>query len=211
MLLSFNIICELPRVFLRIVSFTHFATSIKIYGCLFVQQKHVALKDMVLYSYYWLQQRIWNASRSEQGVEVNDEAWDDVVNGTEQTIGFSVKNAVLFPTEVEKGMWPEDYSLSDHARLTVVFSPLRMPCSRLTSWQSLVTTGAEHGNKITSDYENDRPVGIFDRSNWKRCDEDVLQTRKLNRWSLKSYTCRWILLKLEVHCSDIQKLFHEGN
>lgn len=76
---------------------------------------------------YWLQQRIWNASRK-------DETWDDVVNGTDQTIGFSVKNAVLFPTEVEKGMWPEDYSLSDHARLTVVFSPLKMPCSRLSSW-----------------------------------------------------------------------------
>ncbi|CAA0813078.1 Calcium-binding endonuclease/exonuclease/phosphatase family [Striga hermonthica] len=73
-------------------------------------------------------QRIWKASLSEQGVE----SCDNVLNGTEQTIGFSVKNAVLFPTEVEKGMWPDDYSLSDHARLTVVFSPLRMPCSRLT-------------------------------------------------------------------------------
>ncbi|KAK4489801.1 hypothetical protein RD792_000442 [Penstemon davidsonii] len=72
--------------------------------------------------------RVWYASCSEQG---GDEVSDK--DGTEQTIGFSVKNAVLFPTEVEKGMWPEDYSLSDHARLTVVFSPLRMPCSRLTS------------------------------------------------------------------------------
>ncbi|KAK6135191.1 hypothetical protein DH2020_031087 [Rehmannia glutinosa] len=81
--------------------------------------------------YKEFKQRIWKASLSEQGLEVSDD-WDDVVNGTEQTIGFSVKNAVLFPTEVEKGMWPEDYSLSDHARLTVVFSPVRMPCSRLT-------------------------------------------------------------------------------
>lgn len=79
------------------------------------------------------QQRIWNPSWSEGGDEVSRDGWDDVANGTEQTIGFSVKNAVLFPTEVEKGMWPEDYSLSDHARLTVVFSPVRMPCSRLTS------------------------------------------------------------------------------
>lgn len=51
------------------------------------------------------------------------------VGGTEeQIVGFSVKNAVLFPTEAEKGLWPENYSLSDHARLTVVFSPVRMPC-----------------------------------------------------------------------------------
>ncbi|KAH6756248.1 Calcium-binding endonuclease/exonuclease/phosphatase family [Perilla frutescens var. hirtella] len=78
-------------------------------------------------------QRIWNASRFEQGVEVGDEVWDPFANDMEQAIGFSVKNAVLFPTEVEKGMWPEDYSLSDHARLTVVFSPMRMPCPRLTS------------------------------------------------------------------------------
>jgi hypothetical protein len=48
----------------------------------------------------------------------------------EETIGFSVKNAVLFPPEVEKGRWPEDYSLSDHARLTVVFSPITLACSR---------------------------------------------------------------------------------
>ncbi|KAL3653705.1 hypothetical protein CASFOL_003386 [Castilleja foliolosa] len=73
-------------------------------------------------------ERIWNATLSEQGLE----ARDDVINDTEQTIGFSVKNAVLFPTEVEKEMWPENYSLSDHARLTVVFSPVRMTCSRLT-------------------------------------------------------------------------------
>lgn len=75
------------------------------------------------------QQRIWSASWFEQGVEANDK--DVFATDAEQAIGFSVKNAVLFPTEVEKGMWPEDYSLSDHARLTVVFSPVRMPCPRL--------------------------------------------------------------------------------
>ncbi|MBA0750206.1 hypothetical protein Gogos_001626 [Gossypium gossypioides] len=48
-----------------------------------------------------------------------------------QATGFSVKNAVLFPPEVEKGRWPENYFLSDHARLTVVFSPITMPCSQL--------------------------------------------------------------------------------
>ncbi|KAA8533516.1 hypothetical protein F0562_031050 [Nyssa sinensis] len=88
--------------------------------------------------YKEFQQRIWNPTRSEQRDEV-DPTWseqgDEISNEvrTEQTIGFSVKNAVLFPTEVEKGMWPEDYSLSDHARLTVVFSPVRMPCSQLIS------------------------------------------------------------------------------
>ena len=79
-----------------------------------------------------LQQGIWNSSGSEQREEISHEA-----RGIqEQTIGFSIKNAVLFPPEVEKGMWPEDYSLSDHARLTVVFSPIRMPCSQSLSWQT---------------------------------------------------------------------------
>jgi hypothetical protein len=79
-----------------------------------------------------LQQRIWNPTRSDQ--KDNDGILDDDhKGGEEQTIGFSVENAVLFPPEVEKGMWPENYSLSDHARLTVVFSPIRMPCSQLIS------------------------------------------------------------------------------
>lgn len=77
--------------------------------------------------YKEFQQRIWNPTWSEQRNEICNEVWDHV-DSTEQTIGFSVKNAVLFPTEVEKGLWPEDYSLSDHARLTVVFSPVGMPC-----------------------------------------------------------------------------------
>ncbi|XP_073122587.1 uncharacterized calcium-binding protein At1g02270-like [Henckelia pumila] len=80
--------------------------------------------------YKEFKQRIWNTSCSEEGEEV---VCDEMVNEMEQTIGFKVKNAVLFPTEVENGTWPEDYSLSDHARLTVVFSPVKMPCSRLTS------------------------------------------------------------------------------
>lgn len=73
-----------------------------------------------------LQQRIWNLT------DVGNEIWDVGSNGIqEQAIGFSVKNAVLYPPEVEKGTWPEDYCLSDHARLTVVFSPIRMPCSQM--------------------------------------------------------------------------------
>ncbi|KAK9724166.1 hypothetical protein RND81_05G053300 [Saponaria officinalis] len=75
------------------------------------------------------QQRIWNPIGSDDSEQGSDH--DGEVGDTVQTIGFSVKNAVLFPTEVEKGMWPEDYLLSDHARLTVVFSPVRMPCSQL--------------------------------------------------------------------------------
>nr|XP_034899788.1 uncharacterized calcium-binding protein At1g02270-like isoform X2 [Populus alba] len=87
--------------------------------------------------YKEFQQRIWNPTWSEQK---DDEIQDDNLKGREeQTIGFSVENAVLFPPEVEKGMWPENYSLSDHARLTVVFSPIRMPCSQLKANQDFRT------------------------------------------------------------------------
>ncbi|XP_022141210.1 uncharacterized calcium-binding protein At1g02270 isoform X3 [Momordica charantia] len=85
--------------------------------------------------YNEFQQRIWNST----GNEERDGRSNEVGSGgeskenQEQTIGFSVENAVLFPAEVEKGRWPEDYSLSDHARLTVVFAPIRMPCSQLIS------------------------------------------------------------------------------
>ncbi|KAH9610933.1 hypothetical protein KSS87_015850, partial [Heliosperma pusillum] len=79
--------------------------------------------------YNEFQQRIWNPNGLDDSEDGSTH--DGEVRHTVQTIGFSVKNAVLFPTEVEKGMWPEDYLLSDHARLTVVFSPVRMPCSQL--------------------------------------------------------------------------------
>ncbi|XP_059627772.1 uncharacterized calcium-binding protein At1g02270-like isoform X2 [Cornus florida] len=42
------------------------------------------------------------------------------------SIGFNVSKAALFPPEVESGMWPDYYFLSDHALLTVEFSPLQL-------------------------------------------------------------------------------------
>ncbi|KDP37579.1 hypothetical protein JCGZ_08270 [Jatropha curcas] len=87
-----------------------------------------------LLDYKEFQKRIWNPASPELENEINNKHQDgSPKNGLEQTIGFSVENAVLFPPEVEKGRWPENYSLSDHARLTVVFSPIRMSCSRAIS------------------------------------------------------------------------------
>lgn len=77
------------------------------------------------------QKQIWDTPRCELPAETSDEERRDVRKDMGKlTIGFDVKNAVLFPPEVEKGLWPENYSLSDHAPLTVVFSPRRMPCSQ---------------------------------------------------------------------------------
>ncbi|KAK7294562.1 hypothetical protein RJT34_17451 [Clitoria ternatea] len=75
-------------------------------------------------------QKIWNSTCLEPVLEIFNECMED--GNTEQeheAIGFKVKNAMLYPREVEKGLWPEHYSLSDHARLTAVFSPARMRCS----------------------------------------------------------------------------------
>ncbi|KAK2430179.1 hypothetical protein P8452_43625 [Trifolium repens] len=85
--------------------------------------------------YKQFQRHIWNPTGSDQRDENKNDKQDDVPNDSveEETIGFSVKNAVMFPSEVEKGRWPEDYSLSDHARLTVVFSPIRISCSHMIS------------------------------------------------------------------------------
>ncbi|KAK9145898.1 hypothetical protein Sjap_005801 [Stephania japonica] len=71
-------------------------------------------------------QWIWNPAWLNQ---IEEDIEQDERKVTEdQGFGFNVKNADLFPREVEKGTWPENYSLSDHARLTVVFSPVRLPC-----------------------------------------------------------------------------------
>lgn len=79
--------------------------------------------------YEKFQRWIWNPTCSEQREENHSESREDAKEDSEeQVIGFKVKNAVLSPHEVEKGVWPENYSLSDHARLTVVFSIVRMLC-----------------------------------------------------------------------------------
>ena len=76
-----------------------------------------------------MQRRIGNLTLCEQRDTQDKEA-----NGNqEQAVGFSVKNTVLFPSEVEK-VSLETYCLSDEARLTVVFSPIRMPCSGAPNW-----------------------------------------------------------------------------
>ncbi|WOL07105.1 hypothetical protein Cni_G15842 [Canna indica] len=77
--------------------------------------------------YEEFQRRIWIPKWSEHPEENIKQGTDLGSNiGKHQGFGFSVKDAVLFPPEVEKGTWPENYSLSDHAPLTVVFSPMKM-------------------------------------------------------------------------------------
>ncbi|XP_022735139.1 uncharacterized calcium-binding protein At1g02270-like isoform X2 [Durio zibethinus] len=91
--------------------------------------------------------RIWNSTWSEhmdQGCSLEDS--NEGI--AEEAIGFAVKNAVLFPREVEKGIWPENYSLSDHARLTAVFSPVRLRCSKKPH-RTLVDSKKEKTNFVT--------------------------------------------------------------
>ncbi|CAJ1970589.1 unnamed protein product [Sphenostylis stenocarpa] len=90
---------------------------------------HADINGKGVIDYKEFLQQIWNPTGSDQRDDKNGQHNDEANDSEEeQTIGFAVKNAVLFPPEVEKGRWPEDYSLSDHARLTVVFSPIRMLC-----------------------------------------------------------------------------------
>ncbi|CAN6288421.1 unnamed protein product [Urochloa humidicola] len=87
--------------------------------------------------YKEFQRCIWSpkcCSQEEDDIEIDitDERLD-TFEADDEAFGFTVKEAVLFPPEVERGMWPENYSLSDHAPLTVVFSPVRMPYAPRTS------------------------------------------------------------------------------
>ncbi|KAL6842381.1 hypothetical protein ACP4OV_027808 [Aristida adscensionis] len=86
--------------------------------------------------YKEFQRCIWNPKFC---IQEEDDAEINIADGSleafepnDGAFGFTVKEAVLFPPEVEKGMWPENYNLSDHAPLTVVFSPTTMPCTPRT-------------------------------------------------------------------------------
>ena len=80
-------------------------------------------------------QKAWNPCTllqqiKEDGEEICSETKEMPKTPTSvATIGFNVKKAMLFPPEVERGMWPENYSLSDHALLTVEFCPVKLQCS----------------------------------------------------------------------------------
>lgn len=96
---------------------------------------HVDVDGNGVVDYKEFLHRIWNRSSVEVPKEnpiVDDREpkiqQNESMMMEEQAFGLNVRNAVLFPPEVETGTWPEDYSLSDHAPLTVVFSPARMPC-----------------------------------------------------------------------------------
>jgi len=78
-----------------------------------------------------MQQQIWSSTALDRDNNKNGYQDGGSNDAHEQTIGFGVKNEILFPPEVEKGRWPEDYSLSDQARLTAILLPIRMPCSQL--------------------------------------------------------------------------------
>ncbi|KAF5732024.1 putative carbon catabolite repressor protein [Tripterygium wilfordii] len=74
-----------------------------------------------------LRNSTWSQQREKNCVESMD---DSRQGANEEAVGFSVKEAALFPREVEKGIWPENYSLSDHARLTVAFLPVKIQLSQ---------------------------------------------------------------------------------
>ncbi|EEF47104.1 uncharacterized calcium-binding protein At1g02270 [Ricinus communis] len=106
------------------------------YGLSFQQTKDLWIRADIdgngIVDYEEFKERIWNSSCPEQEEQCPGSI-EDPEQGKEEgegAIGFAVKNAVLFPREAEKGLWPENYSLSDHARLTVVFSPVRMHSSQ---------------------------------------------------------------------------------
>lgn len=77
-----------------------------------------------------MQQQIWNPLWSEESEEISQGRMVVRKNTNKLPMCIDVKNAAHFPPKVEKGMWPENYSLSDHARLTAASSPLRMPYSQ---------------------------------------------------------------------------------
>ncbi|CAL9213393.1 unnamed protein product [Arabidopsis halleri] len=74
--------------------------------------------------------KIWNMTMVNQPGNCKESVMEsDKDEGDDEAIGLKVNKAVLYPQEAEKGLWPENYNLSDHACLTVQFSPVKMLCS----------------------------------------------------------------------------------
>ncbi|KAJ4807215.1 Calcium-binding endonuclease/exonuclease/phosphatase family [Rhynchospora pubera] len=72
---------------------------------------------------------IWNTEWRNQFEKTCEEETileQEHLSNNEVVYGFTVKDAVLFPPEVETGIWPDNYNLSDHAPLTVTFSPVKI-------------------------------------------------------------------------------------
>eukprot|EP00252_Welwitschia_mirabilis_P013149 TRINITY_DN2902_c0_g1_i7.p1 TRINITY_DN2902_c0_g1~~TRINITY_DN2902_c0_g1_i7.p1 ORF type:complete len:533 (+),score=77.80 TRINITY_DN2902_c0_g1_i7:203-1801(+) len=71
----------------------------------------------------FLSQKI--TSNTEESLYPTDEEQDlqNIYFTQKPEIVFDVKEASLFPPEAGRGIWPEDYGISDHALLSVVLSP----------------------------------------------------------------------------------------
>ncbi|WCJ22542.1 Calcium-binding endonuclease/exonuclease/phosphatase family [Euphorbia peplus] len=100
------------------------------YGLSFQQTKdiwtQVDMDGNGIVDYEEFKERIWNLTCQEEDENCGSSEEEEEESVRKESIGFSVKDAFLYPREAENGMWPENYSLSDHARLTVVFSPVRL-------------------------------------------------------------------------------------
>lgn len=121
----------LVHFFIAISSFSFFMENFYMKLLLLLLQLllFLSLWRIFTWNFCYLQQQIWDPKCSEEREEIYQGRMDVKKNAEQLGTCFDVKNAVLFPPEVEKGMWPENYSLSDHARLTVIFSPVRMSFS----------------------------------------------------------------------------------
>lgn len=60
---------------------------------------------------------------SSRGVAATLERDSEGPSSFHAPVSFDVRDATLYPPETKDGVWPQDYSLSDHAVLTAVFSP----------------------------------------------------------------------------------------
>ncbi|CAI5530095.1 unnamed protein product, partial [Closterium sp. Naga37s-1] len=56
----------------------------------------------------------------------NEQVEECEIEGSDGGLSLAVVKASLFPPEMEEGRWPEDYTLSDHAVLTVMFGRERV-------------------------------------------------------------------------------------
>lgn len=96
------------------------------------KKQSTEIKVLQIASKGWLlswQASIWNTDWHDQCENTCLEEMaleQESFHNKDVVYGLTVKDAVLFPPEVETGIWPDNYNLSDHAPLTVTFSPAKI-------------------------------------------------------------------------------------
>lgn len=99
-----------------VIDYDEFEALLAVEGCDLVSPRGAVGISNVYYDA--LSDTVEEVKQTEKKLKINE----PTLCNLKRQHSFHIKEAFLFPPEVEVGVWPEEYSLSDHAALTVRFT-----------------------------------------------------------------------------------------